>query len=419
MPDNDIQHKSIVALIHCNSYREEEVIPAVRRGIDLLGGISTLFRREEKILIKPNILAGTDPECCVTTHPVVFDAVVRELKKIRLSLTYGDSPGLGKPQSVAKRAGLETVALKHGIPFADFENALTVKHRHAVAKGSFPLAKGVIEADGIVSISKLKSHGFTRLTGAVKNQYGCIPGLKKARYHAFIPLIHDFSRFLIDINTYVRPRLYIMDAIIAMEGNGPNSGDPKKLGCLLMSTDPVALDATACRIVNLNPEFVPTNKTGYQAGFGTYREEQITLVGDLLTDVIDKSFKVVRKPAFSIGSEGLSRRIKIKLMPKPVITASLCNKCGKCVEICPVEEKAVFWMNKSKKREPPIYNYNRCIRCFCCQESCPEGAISIKSSFFEPLLYLITATAQFINGVRSLIKMVLRRMSILKRSREF
>jgi uncharacterized protein (DUF362 family)/Pyruvate/2-oxoacid:ferredoxin oxidoreductase delta subunit len=407
--------KSVVALIECRTYEEDEVYSAVKKGMDLLGGAASFFKEGENILIKPNLLAGAGPENCVTTHPAVFNAVVRGLKNIGLSLSYGDSPGLGKPEAVARKAGLEEIALKHNVSLADFEGSKRVLHKKAIAKGSFPLVMGVIRADGVVSVCKLKSHGLTRLTGAVKNQYGCIPGMKKAQYHARIPLVHDFCRFLIDINTFIKPRLYIMDAIIAMEGNGPNSGDPKKLGCLLFSTDPVALDATACRIVDLNPEFVPTNKTGQQAGFGTHREEKIEIVGDQLQDVIDRSFRVTRKPAFSIGSEGLARYIKTKLMPKPVIDITICNKCGKCVDICSVEEKAVFWEKGSGKKKAPVHEYNRCIRCFCCQESCPEGAIAIKSSMLEPLLMVFSTTALVINGIKTLIKMTQRKMKLVKR----
>ena len=152
------------------------------------------------------------------------------------------------------------------------------------------IANGVLDCDGLISLPKLKTHGLMRFTGAVKNQFGCIPGFLKGQYHVKLPDPYDFATMLVDINTLIKPRLYIMDGITAMEGNGPRSGKPKQLNVLLLSTDPIALDATACKIINLNPEFVPTSKLGEKAGLGTYHTENIEIVGEqidlLLTKVL-------------------------------------------------------------------------------------------------------------------------------------
>src|SRR5699024_4117975 len=121
----------------------------------------------------------------------------------------------------------------------------------------------------------MKTHALERVTGAVKNMYGCVCGLQKAKGHTLYPNAESFARMLIDLNQLLKPRLYLMDGIVAMEGNGPTSGDPVKMGVMLLSADPIALDAVFCRLVDLDPQMVPTNVHGMQYGLGTWKTEEI------------------------------------------------------------------------------------------------------------------------------------------------
>ncbi|HEO71926.1 MAG TPA: DUF362 domain-containing protein, partial [Candidatus Hydrogenedentes bacterium] len=168
---------SAVALVRCEDYDVERVHDAVGEGLALLGGVEQLVKIGEKTLLKPNLLSGKPPEKAVTTHPSVFGAVARYWLDAGASLTYGDSPGFGKPESVARKAGLADVAEKLGIPCADFVNGRQISYAEGKLIKQFTLAEGVLEADAVVSLPKLKTHALTRLTGAVKNQFGCIPGL--------------------------------------------------------------------------------------------------------------------------------------------------------------------------------------------------------------------------------------------------
>jgi Pyruvate/2-oxoacid:ferredoxin oxidoreductase delta subunit len=183
---------------------------------------------------------------------------------------------------------------------------------------------------------------------------------------------------LVDLNTLIKPRLYIMDGIMAMEGNGPRNGKLKQLNILLLSSDPVALDATACRIINLNPGIVPTSKPGEKAGLGTYHAENIELTGGDVESFINPGFDVNRTPPMPSSGGRFRTFIKNRITQRPVIDTAKCTHCGTCVEMCPVAPKAVDWRNGDKSK-PPKHNYDRCIRCYCCQEICPEGAIFIYS----------------------------------------
>lgn len=377
---------SKVALIRCENYHYDNVKQSVKRGLNLLGGPLEFAIPKEKILLKPNLLSADPPERCCTTHPSVFKAVAEVFLEASINLTYGDSPGVHKPHTASQKCGLAQVAKQLNIDLADFVAGKEIFFKEGIQNKKFILANGVLESDGIISIPKLKTHGLTGITGCIKNQFGCIPGPLKGEFHVKMPDINDFSRMLADLNSYLKPRLYIMDGIMAMEGNGPRGGDPKKMSVILFSTDPVALDATVCRMIKLNPKFVPTIVIGEEAGLGTFYENDIEILGDDLESFIDTSFVVRREPVKPFKYESSIRLLRNPLVPKPYIDASKCIKCGLCLDMCPVEPKALFW-HKGDKSTPPSYAYKRCIRCYCCQEICPESAIYLKTPLLRKLFY--------------------------------
>jgi len=369
--------KSKVAIIRCNDYNQDNVYQALKRGIDLIGGLDKFVKKGEKILLKVNNLAGSSPDESVTTHPSILEAMIRILDKKGVTMTYGDSPGFEKPINALKKSGYLEVGEKYKIKPADFDTGKSVDFKDGKVCKKFNIANACLESDGMISLSKMKTHMLTRITGAVKNQFGCVYGLSKASYHLKIPNPTKFSEMLIDLNLLLKPRLYIMDGISAMEGNGPRGGTPVKMNCLIISTDPIAVDATFARMIDLNPMFVPTIKLGKSRGLGTYLKEEIELVGDPISNFIKKDFNVIRKPIknrsiFSITPNFIRNMVR----NRPQIDPDKCIKCGICVNACPVKEKALDFKNNDKTK-PPVYDYNKCIRCFCCQEMCPKKAIYV------------------------------------------
>lgn len=373
-------NKTKVALVRCDTYQEDKVLSAVQEGLALLGGVSIFAKPHEKIVLKPNVLIGSNPDSCVTTHPAVFKAIGRLLKEAGVNVYYGDSPAFGKCEANVKKAGLKQIGDELGFSLADFDAGRPAKHADGLLVKSFVIANGVLDCDGLVSLPKLKTHPLVRFTGAVKNQFGCIPGLLKSQYHVKLPDPYDFATMLVDLNARIKPRLCVMDGIMAMEGNGPRSGKPKKLNVLLLSSDPIALDATACRIIALDPAVVPTSRPGEQAGLGTYHSENIEIVGEPLEQFLDETFDVIRTPPRPCASGRMRTFVKNQICDRPVIDEAKCTNCGTCVRMCPVEPKAVDW-HTGDTSGPPSYKYDRCIRCYCCQETCPEGAISLESPF--------------------------------------
>lgn len=366
-----------VAIIKCESYDYLAVKKAVEKGINLIGGMEKFVNQGENILLKPNLLSAASPEKGVTTHPAVFRAVAELCLAAGAQVSYGDSPPAGNALGAAKKSGLAAIADELGLELSDFKTGREILFEDGRQNKKFVIAQGVLDSDGIVSLPKLKTHGLVRYTGCVKNQFGCIPGVLKAEFHVRLPNALNFARMLVDLNDLISPRLYIMDAIAAMEGNGPRNGNLRQMNALLFSEDPIALDATACRLINLKPEIVPTIRFGMEFGSGTYLEEEIELVGDSFHDLKNDSFDVDRSPVRPYQAGGFSRFLNNRLVPKPVLDGNACARCGICVSMCPANPKAVNW-DHGDESKPPVYDYGRCIRCYCCQEVCPEGVISLR-----------------------------------------
>ncbi len=374
-----------VAIIRCESYQYDKVIKAIDKGISLLGGVQKFVRKGENILLKPNILVGEAPDKCVTTNPAVFKAVAEIFINAGVNLSYGDSPAIGNALKAAKKAGLAQVADELNIKLGDFKTGVKVLFEDGILNRKFSIARAVLDNDGVISIPKLKTHGLEKLTGAIKNQFGCVPGMLKGEFHLKLPDADDFAKMLVDLNKLVNPRLYVMDGIYAMEGNGPRGGTPRKMNIILLSSDPVALDATVCRLIKVNPEYVPTIKYGMQSGMGTYLKEEIELLGDDFDSFVKDDFQIDKKPLKRFKYSYFANFFNNRIVSKPYIETDKCIGCGACVKMCPADPKAVFF-KPEKATLYPEYNYEYCIRCFCCQEICPESAISLKSPFLRKIV---------------------------------
>lgn len=370
-------NNSTVAVIKCNSYDHKEVKESIARGLKLLGGIENFIDSDEKVLLKPNFLAAKDPEEAVTTHPEIFNSLVEILKENGINnLYYGDSPAAGQSKTASVKTGFEKIAKEQNVKLAEFDKGSEVAFKEDDFISKFNMANAYEQTDAIISLPKMKTHALTRLTGAVKNQFGFIYGLNKASYHALYPDLFDFSKFLIRLNKFLKPRLFIMDGVIAMEGNGPKNGTPIPMNVILLSNDPIALDTVFAHLVDLEPSYMPTVIAARELNYGTSEIENINIVGDNIDELINKSFKVERIPARHESNQlGLLKYVKNFITRRPVLDKSKCIKCGVCERHCPQDPKAIYL----KDDKYPKYNYKDCIRCFCCQELCPQKAIKAKT----------------------------------------
>ncbi|HZD43310.1 MAG TPA: DUF362 domain-containing protein, partial [Methanomicrobiales archaeon] len=237
----------------------------------------------------------------------------------------------------------------------------------------FTVAKAVMDADVVIGLPKLKTHQLTTDTGAVKLLYGYLPGVTKAEYHLHTAEnVDNFAGLLIDLYLSLPPDLFIMDAVVGMEGNGPSGGMPRHIGLLMASPDGPALDFVASSIVGFDPLLLPTVRQAWERGIGPKTLEEIRIAGeDPLAVRISDFKKPDAHPATRVPPE-LLHVAKWFLAAKPVIQSGACTRCGTCAINCPSE--AIRW----SEGKIPAIDYRSCIRCFCCQELCPANAVIVK-----------------------------------------
>lgn len=371
---------SKVAVVPCADYTPAAVKHALHTALTAIGGLSCILQPEQHILLKPNLVSSAKREQAVATDPAVMRALIQLLKEDGYShISAGDSGSFhSKTNLTAQACGLDEVLREENVPLCLFETGTPTP----LPDGNpMMIANEVLNCDALISVCKMKTHALERITGAVKNQYGCVSGMHKTMGHTRYPNAESFAHMLIQLNRLVSPKLYIMDGILAMEGNGPTSGDPISMGVLLVSTDPIALDTVFCHLVYLDPKLVPTNIAGQRLKLGTYEDIEIITpdgilsVPELQQKYGNPNFRVDRKQQRTKGILDFVGMFKL-FQRRPYIDASLCRRCGVCTKCCPVEGSAVHFKNGTDK--PPVYQYRKCIRCYCCQEMCPYHAIKVK-----------------------------------------
>lgn len=376
---------STVALVGCPTYEQPAVDAAVLRAFDLLGGAARFFPLGGKVLLKVNLLAPASPEAAVTTHPAVVRAAIRVVKAAGGVPLVGDCCAFEGPPSrrrfldAARRAGFVEACEAEGAELVQL-SAETVEVHNPEGRifRRFPLAKAVLEADAILNLPKLKTHALTRITGGVKNLFGCLPGLHKGQMHFRAQNPEAFAQMLVDLLVAVRPTLTLMDAVVAMEGNGPRNGLPRPVGALLAGADAVAVDAVACSLVSVAPRSIPTLRLAAEQGRGTADMDRIKVLGDSVDALAVAGFVLPAPPSPFLGGIP-GRLLKERLVAKPSFLPGKCKTCWACVEACPVGALA-------RGAKIPSLERSKCIACYCCQEMCPHDAVELRRPLLSRLL---------------------------------
>ena len=364
-----------IAVRKCEKYDPHEIY-------DL---ISEIYKRTDgpevsgkKVLIKPNILTDDDPEKCICTNPVVVEAMIRFLQANGAVVYVGDSSAVHTQKFRGEKSGIYSVCEKTGATWVNFmQNPIEKKLR----KGKIKIASIVQEVDLIISLPKFKNHELVYFTGAIKNTLGLVPGFSKAKQHALHQDRRSFGEFLVDLNEAVTPDYFFMDAVMGMEGPGPGSGMPVKIGLLLGSTNPLVLDFTASKIAGYEPIVIPTSKTAFFRKKWLQAEEDIIYDGPDINTLIKKDFKKIPITGNrNIALQFVMKRIKPlrKLERRPVYIHENCTGCLKCVKICPVN---AIELHPAKKNYIVLTD-SKCIRCFCCSEVCADKAVEIRRKVF-------------------------------------
>ena len=362
------------ALVSCADYEIEHVRAALSRAFALLGGLEAYIQPGMRVFLKANLLRRSDPARAAVTHPAVVQAVAEMVQALGAQAVIGDSPGgpynPGILKGIYRATGMERAAQAAGAELNLDCRTVQVENPQNRVLREFNMLAPVREADAVINLAKLKTHTLATYSGAVKNLFGVIPGLEKAEMHFRFQELDVFTDMLLDVERTVAPVLNVIDAVVGMEGEGPGSGDPRKIGAILASSSAYAADVAATRLAGFALEEIPVLRAAKARGIEGLEPE---IVGDALETLAVRDF--VRANSADNGllkghvPAPLRAPLERLLALKPVVQPPACVGCGVCARVCPADAIQVAGGKAHIHKR-------KCIRCFCCMEFCPEKAVA-------------------------------------------
>ncbi|HAK96805.1 MAG TPA: hypothetical protein DCM87_17890 [Planctomycetes bacterium] len=372
-----------VAAARVDSYERERIGAAVRQAMAAFGGAAGILDGRTRVLLKPNVLRPAAPEEAVTTHPEVVRAVAAEFMAAGAAVSIGDGPGgdPGPAGPVFEKCGIAGVCRDLGLPLRNFQETGSVEVALPFsAARKVNIAQPVAQAEVIVNLPKLKTHTLTHITCALKNIYGYIPGFLKAKLHTLAPRPDDFAEIVCALWAVFPPAFSLVDAVVAMEGQGPSGGTPRQVGRIVAGTDPLAIDTLCAWAMGFDVRDVPMLAAARRHDLGAGELDAIEVIGD--------SAEALRIPGFRLPHTSkiaphLPRWIMRPLAAvagslfwvKPCVLLEHCTRCHLCVRSCPTGAM------RAEKGKVPTLDAPTCISCLCCQEMCPSHAIYARKSF--------------------------------------
>jgi uncharacterized protein (DUF362 family)/Pyruvate/2-oxoacid:ferredoxin oxidoreductase delta subunit len=345
-------------------YEYERLKSCIFEMLDKLSG--NAVGSGKKIIIKPNFLAPASPASAIITHPFIVKAVAEYVIDKGARPVISDSQAVGSFSRILEKGGYTDALKGMDVEFREFKKSARVNIGGPF--GKIEIAEDALEADVLINCPKLKTHCQMLMTLGVKNIFGCVVGLRKPEWHLRAGVDREmFARLLVQIYAAVKPDITILDGILAMQGQGPGrSGKPRELNVLMAGDDAVALDMAVCRMFGLDPHILLTNRIASEMGLAPDYE----LEGEL-PQIND--FRLPLMTPLVFGPPALHGMARKHILQRPVVNNNLCRMCGECGKYCPA--KAIADEGARIK-----FDYDKCIRCYCCIEVCPHGALETKES---------------------------------------
>lgn len=372
-----------VSIARCERYDPSSVKAALLDALAPIHGLDWV-KPGMNIAVKANLMMLKKPEKAATVHPEVACALCELLVEKGANVVLGDSPGgpfnLAYLTQIYASTGMRRV-LEAGARLNENFSTVDVSYPEAVAAKEFQITNYLLEADAIVDLCKLKTHGLMAYTGACKNLFGAIPGTRKSESHYRYSTHALFANMLVDVCEYCKPRLSIADAVMTMEGNGPSGGTPRFMGAILASFNPHALDVAGAHLMNLDVCDVPTLQAAVERNLAPKDVSELTVFGDLESFVIP-DFQLTPKQDVQLWgpkNPAIATMLTKMFASTPLVDRAGCVGCGECKSVCPAN--AIQIQNRIAK-----IDRSACIRCFCCQEFCPKGAIRVHRPFVARLV---------------------------------
>ena len=363
-----------------NSYDQNEINSAIKRIFSHFGGIERHVKKDDNVLLKANMLSASEISKRVTTDPSIVRAVAAEVMNAGGKPFIGDSPGLDKFSAVAKKSGLAAVADELNIPCEELITPAEMPNSKTATFRKIEVSKKVLDADVIINLPKMKTHGQMVLTLGVKNLFGTVVAQRKAEWHYKVGLRRDiFASLLIDIYMGIKPSFTILDGVWGMDGRGPSNGNPRNFCLLAGAENSLTLDFHICRMLGLPLEEFPL----WQAAKQKNLPETEILDSDLQGDYVHP---------FKYDNVDIPKLSNMRLLPKlpliePLLTSKpaqnlkKCIQCLRCIEICPANA-----MKENRNGGRINIDYKKCIRCYCCHEFCPKDAIDFKDGLILKIM---------------------------------
>ncbi len=354
--------KPLVAIVKV----EGSVEDAVREAVGLLGGIGEFVKPGGSYLVKPNLFTTITADKGATTDLRIFMTLAEMIEEASAKPVVGECPAMAsyaRPDIVFDGLGVREICREAGVEInvLDREEPVKMVNEEGEVLKEFWFPRFALECDGIFNVPKLKTHTLTKLTCAVKNLFGLQQGGTKAHHHVRTGNDPEaFSRLLVDLYGCISDRitLNVVDAVVAMEGEGPTTGDPVDLGLVIAGDDAVAVDMVASAVMGWDPLEVGTNFLAVERGLGPASLDEVEVVGSPVA-VVARPLK--RPQIHSDGQAFIDIRMPIEC------DGEKCTGCGICAEVCPA---GAITMHGNPEIHDPS-----CIQCFCCIELCPNGAL--------------------------------------------
>lgn len=364
--------RSHVVVADCISYSPGDMEPALAEMVEALGGLSSIVKPGQTVLLKPNLFSAHPPSHAVTTHPELVRQVIKLCEKAGAGKIWvGDSPVGGQDEK--KLWSLTGMDAAVAGTTAELKSWQAPQTPLICGDDILAVPKWYSSVDVVISLPKLKAHCLTTFTCGLKNVYGIVSGPAKLQFHIKYPSPLTMSAFLVRVFAGLKPQLTIADAVIAMEGNGPAHGRPLPVGVLLASRDTVALDAVGCAALRIPPSTVPMIRIASESNLGIMDAAMIECTGSGVARLRSARMKPSLSRFLQFIPEPLFRASTMLWQLRPKIMDKECINCGNCVTNCPKKT-----IHKDERTGYPRIDQKRCIACFCCMESCPKGAITLQ-----------------------------------------
>jgi len=252
----------------------------VVKAVDLIGGIESFVRNDEKVFIKPNLCTLKRSETGATTDPNVVSAIIDLVQKQTndVSIIESDSPATDA-EIIWAYCGFYELAREKNVRLINLskEPSLTIK--------GYRLPKTLFCPHVLINVPKIKTNDLTTVTCSLKNLFGLIADRFRAKYH------RNVNGAILDINRIFKSDLIVADGLVGMEGNGPIAGNPVNLNVTIAGSNAVAVDSVVCNVIGVSPYDVNHVKMAADAGMGPISMDEIEAIGERV-ECVRKNFSL-------------------------------------------------------------------------------------------------------------------------------